>query len=309
MSQEEQKMHPRNLHQAPYDLEVLIRVNPELKDCLKDSPDGRTSIDFSAPGVRALNKALLLAYYGLGWWDLPPGALCPPVPGRADYIHHLADLLASDLGEIPRGKQIRGLDVGTGASLIYPILGSALYRWSFVATDTNPRSLAWARLVLEANKGLQGSVELRKQDRPARTFASVIKPQERYACTLCNPPFHGSAQEAKAAAELRTGKMGLEQGLDPNFGGIDEELWCPGGELGFVGGMIAESREQGSRVAWFSSLVSRKESLPGLVQALKKAGATEHRTIPMAQGNKASRILAWTYLSLSDRKSLYGPGA
>ena len=58
-----------------------------------------------------LNRALLKADYGIDFWDIPPNYLCPPIPGRVDYIHHLADLLArSNNNEIPRGPQIKALD-------------------------------------------------------------------------------------------------------------------------------------------------------------------------------------------------------
>jgi 23S rRNA (adenine1618-N6)-methyltransferase len=59
------------------------------------------TIDFSDPeAVKSLNQALLISYY-----DIQMGYshyLCPPIPGRADYIHYIADLLAeSNNGIIP----------------------------------------------------------------------------------------------------------------------------------------------------------------------------------------------------------------
>ena len=60
--------------------------------------------------------------------------------------------------------------------------------------------------------------------------------------------------------------------------------------------MIEESADFSKSILWFSSLISKKETLPGCYAALKKAGATEVRTINMAQGQKTSRILVWTYM-------------
>jgi len=88
-------MHPKNRYQSPHDFSELARIVPQLANSFITTPDGRTSLDFTRPEtVRLLNKALLLRDYGLRHWDIPPGNLCPGVPGRLDYIHAVGDLLA-----------------------------------------------------------------------------------------------------------------------------------------------------------------------------------------------------------------------
>ena len=115
-------LHPRNRHQSLYDFEQLIRACPELKTLVMRSPRDELTIDFANPAaVMALNRALLKSFYGVSNWEIPNGFLCPPVPGRADYLHYLADLLAhSHGGKIPRGEKIRVLDIGVGAELHLP---------------------------------------------------------------------------------------------------------------------------------------------------------------------------------------------
>ena len=130
-------LHPRNRHQGRYDFAALIAVEPRLKAFMIINPYGKPSIDFANPeAVRVFNAALLKQLYGIKDWQIPEGYLCPPVPGRADYIHGLADLLAIDAkGEIPRGTGFTVLDVGTGANCIYPLLGQHDYGWRFIACD------------------------------------------------------------------------------------------------------------------------------------------------------------------------------
>lgn len=120
-------MHPRNRHLNGYDFSYLVKQLPELAKWLVINKAGDTSIDFSdAKAVKMLNQALLKSYYNVDFWDIPEGYLCPPIPGRVDYIHYLADLLADDNnGVIPTGKQIKVLDIGTGANLVYPLTGSS----------------------------------------------------------------------------------------------------------------------------------------------------------------------------------------
>jgi 23S rRNA (adenine1618-N6)-methyltransferase len=59
--------------------------------------------------------------------------------------------------------------------------------------------------------------------------------------------------------------------------------------------MVAESARHPDLCLWFTSLVARSASLPRLQAALRQAGATRVRVIPMGQGQKESRVLAWSF--------------
>ncbi len=291
-------LHPRNRHQGRYDIAALVEVSPELGRFVVRTPDAGSSIDFADPrAVKAFNKALLALQYGVERWDIPDGYLCPPIPGRADYVHHLADLLAtSHDGVIPRGRDVRILDIGVGANVVYPLLGHHEYGWSFVGTDVDPGALASAARILAANPTTAAAVTLRQQPRPAAILDGILAPGERFAACLCNPPFHASAAQARAGSERKWRNLGREGGRRPvlNFGGQARELWCAGGEAGFLARMIAESARNPGACGWFTTLVSRSDTLPALVDALRRASAS-HRVLEMGQGNKRSRILAWTF--------------
>ncbi|MFN8009868.1 MAG: 23S rRNA (adenine(1618)-N(6))-methyltransferase RlmF [Holophagaceae bacterium] len=305
-------LHPRNPHRAGYDFPALVEAAPELRAFLTRTPDGRTSLDFAEPqAVKVLNRALLLHHYGVRGWDLPEGALCPPVPGRADYVHHLADLLGEALGgTLLSGPGVRILDLGTGASGIYALLGHRAYGWSCVGTDVDPRAMDSVRRILAANPGLEAGFELRRQNRPDHVLEGVLKPGERFHASLCNPPFHASAAEAREGSARKWRNLKGVATSEParNFGGRGGELWCPGGEAAFVGRMVEESVTFADRILWFTSLVSRSENLPGLKRKLRAARAAEVRIIPMAQGQKRSRILAWTFVPTEARRGWFeGP--
>lgn len=298
-------LHPRNRHQGRYDLERLVRVHPPLRSWLVQTPAGR-SVDFASPdAVRELNRALLKADYGIAHWDLPADYLCPPIPGRADYIHGLADLLGEG-GEPPRGPGVRVLDVGVGANTIYPLLGHAEYGWGFVGSDIDAQALRAATATVRAN-GLQGAIELRLQDQREQLFKGVIGAGERFAATLCNPPFHASAAEAAQGTRRKLHNLGgkaPQRGRPPlNFGGRANELWCKGGEPAFLRRMVAESMDFAAQVGWFTSLVARAEHLPPLRAQLSRSGAVEVREVGMAQGNKRSRFLAWSFQAPGTRKA------
>ena len=299
-----EKLHPRNPHRGRYDFESLIAATPELAAFVSINAYGDASLDFSDPmAVRALNRALLKLVYGIEGWDIPALYLCPPIPGRADYLHYLADLLAAG-GEVPVGNAIRVLDIGTGANCVYPLIGHASFGWRFTAADIDPAALANAQAVLDANPGLSNAIELRLQSSHQAIFRGVVQPDETFDLTLCNPPFHASLAEANAGSQRKWKNLGKQSGKKTvlNFGGQNAELWCPGGEEAFVCRMVAESKELRERCLWFTTLISKSASLPAVYRALKQAGVQDQRTIEMAQGQKKSRIVAWTFLDESQRR-------
>ena len=303
---EKDVLHPRNPHRAPYDFPQLSKASPELAAFVRPNPYGVQSIDFANPAaVKALNRALLRQFYGIEHWDIPKGYLCPPIPGRADYVHYLADLLAeSNGGTLPPGEDILVLDVGVGANCIYPIIGRREYGWHFVGSDVDGVAVRAAQQIEAANPSLAGAIECRLQPARTRIFDGLIQAGEGFDLTMCNPPFHASAAEAAAGAQRKTTGLGTglgTAGRGPrpvlNFGGQNNELWCEGGEAAFIRRMVQESGRRPGSCYWFTTLVSKKDTLPGVYRALKTAGATEVRTIDMAQGQKKSRLVAWTFLS------------
>lgn len=287
--------HPRNRHQGRYDFAALTAAHPPLADKVRPNGYGDLSVDFADPeAVMLLNQALIKLFYNLNW-QLPEGYLTPPVPGRADYVHALADLLASDNGgKIPRDVDI--MDIGCGANLIYPLIGNAEYGWRFTGTDITAEAITAANHIVASNPGLQRGVRLRRQKDSSAIFAGVVHKNERYHAVLCNPPFHASAQEAAMVGQRKTRNLGLGKNAPLNFGGQHNELWCEGGERKFVGQMIDESVAYADRIVWFTSLVSRKENLPALRDQLRDLDVYEVRIIEMAQGQKQSRFIAWTFL-------------
>ncbi|WP_313284696.1 23S rRNA (adenine(1618)-N(6))-methyltransferase RlmF [Stutzerimonas kunmingensis] len=301
-------LHPRNRHTGRYDFPALIAGCPELAEHVIINPYGKQSIDFANPdAVRVFNRALLRQFYGIQHWDIPPGYLCPPVPGRADYLHGLADLLGEHKANaIPRGAAIRALDIGTGANCIYPLIGHREYGWHFTGSDIDTTALASARTIVSDN-GLAKAIELRQQAAPKHIFKGVMLPEDRFDLTLCNPPFHASQAEASSGSQRKWRNLGK---LDPsrklpalNFGGQAAELWCEGGEAAFVARMAEESVAFAGQVYWFSTLVSKGANVAPLEARLKRLGARQMHTLDMAQGQKKSRFVAWTFLSQTEQAS------
>ena len=298
---EKGQLHPRNKHQGRYDLEQLVITCPDLAPFVIANIHSAQTIDFANPdAVKMLNRALLMQHYGIVYWDIPAGYLCPPIPGRADYIHHAADLLIStNGGQLPPGDKIRCLDIGVGANMVYPIIGNHTYGWSFVGTDIDPVALASAQKIVDENPGLTESVTLRLQKNPGHVFSGVLRSDERFDLVVCNPPFHASQEAAEAGTLRKLSNLNEKKvtTVARNFGGQNGELWCEGGEAAFLEKMANESAQFPNLCLWYSALVSKQSNLRRVEAALEKAGAKSVRVVPMGQGNKTSRMVAWTFFT------------
>lgn len=299
------KLHPQNKNRERYDFRQLIGSSPELEPFVKPNIYGDDSVDFANPeAVKALNKALLIHYYGIDNWEIPAGYLCPPIPGRADYIHHIAGFLGkNNFGKIPSGRQIKCLDIGVGASCIYPIIGCQEYGWSFIGSDIDPVAIESSNRIIESNPSLLGKVECKLQPNPKDIFIGIIQKDELIDLSICNPPFHSSAKKAQSGTLRKINNLNLGRTIEPilNFGGQNHELWCDGGEKKFVLNMILQSKKFAANCFCFSTLISKESNLKSVYKALEQAEAFAVETIAMGQGNKISRIVAWTFLTTAEQ--------
>ena len=299
-------LHPRNKHRHRYDFKILTQSCPELGPYVHVNAYQDESIDFFNPqAVKMLNRALLKFHYSMDFWDIPAGYLCPPIPGRADYVHYLADLLAEkNQGKVPFGPGVKCLDIGVGANCVYPIIGHQEYGWSFTGTDIDPVALESASRIVQLNPPLKYMVELRLQKNPRHIFEGIIHEGDLFDLTICNPPFFASKEDSQSASLRKLSHLKNKKITQPtlNFGGQHNELWCEGGEGKFVTEMIRQSKAFSSSCLWFSTLISQKANLQSAYRATQKVKAYDVKTISMAQGNKVSRMLAWTFLSEKQQK-------
>jgi 23S rRNA (adenine1618-N6)-methyltransferase len=187
---------------------------------------------------------------------------------------------------------VKVFDIGTGANVIYPLIGFAEYNWQFEGSDINPAALKCAQAIIDANKL---KIKLHLQRNPQNIFHGVIKPNQYFDITMCNPPFHADEQAATQGTERKWRNLNQRPSNALNFGGNNNELWCEGGEKRFIKTMINESKDFADQVGWFTCLVSNKDNLFPLKKALKKLEPEEIKVVKMAQGQKQSRFLAWRF--------------
>jgi len=290
-------LHPKNAHQSSYDFIDLGKKFPALNEFVFINEHDISTIDFGNPkAVKALNTALLRTHYDIKYWVFSDKNLTPPIPSRANYIHYLADLIKSDSIK----KPITILDVGTGASCIYPLLGNAIYNWNFVGTEIDTYSLSSAKNIVEKNQ-LSKKISIRLQNDKSVMFKGVVRENDKFYASMCNPPFYASQEDAKEANSLKLKGLGKDD-TARNFSGMHHELWYTGGEKAFLHNYLYQSSLIKTQCFWFTTLVSKKENIKSMYASLEKLEATEIKTINMQQGNKISRIVAWTFLTKEEQK-------
>ncbi|KND91575.1 putative methyltransferase-like protein C27D7.08c [Tolypocladium ophioglossoides CBS 100239] len=273
----------RDLYSKPPDFKDLGRRDPDFAAVTK----GR-ELDFCDPrSVVQLTKTLLKLDFGLQI-ALPDDRLCPPVTNRHNYILWLKRLLDTSSYSAP-GQQLVGLDIGTGASCIYPLLGCAQRPWSFIATDIDAASLKWARRNVESN-GLAHRINVvsRKPDDALIPLDDLGL--DAIDFTMANPPFYKSEAELLQSAKQKS---------RPPFTactGSKSEMVTEGGEVGFVNRILEESLLLRDRVQWYTSMVGFLSSVTHLVGTLREHGISNFAVTEFLQGNKTRRwAVGWSF--------------
>ncbi|KIJ18076.1 hypothetical protein PAXINDRAFT_110517 [Paxillus involutus ATCC 200175] len=278
-------MHPRNAYNHPPDFLGLARRYPPLRSqyvLTSDCPDAGHNLDFR----RRLTEALLHLDFNINL-TLPDNRLCPPVPNRLNYVLWIQDIVKASASN---GDIVRGIDIGTGASAIYPLLACRLEpTWYFVSTDIDKESLMSAHQNVERN-GL--SDRIRVVDVSFST--SILRPLEEDAATLfhltmCNPPFYSSAEEVIQSAEAK------ECGPNAVCTAGENEMITLGGEVSFVSRIFTESLHHRTRCRWYTSMLGKMSSLPQIVDLLRGHQIENYAITEFVQGQTRRWAIAWSF--------------
>ncbi|XP_034404682.1 RNA N6-adenosine-methyltransferase mettl16 [Cyclopterus lumpus] len=279
-------MHPRNRYKdKPPDFSYLASKYPDFQQHVHTSLTGRPVVNFKEPeAVRALTCTLLKEDFGLTI-EIPLERLIPTVPLRLNYIHWVEDL--TDGQKQPR----RGIDIGTGASCIYPLLGATMNGWYFLATEVDDICFDYATKNVEQNN-MSELIKVVKV--PQKTLLMDALKEETeivYDFCMCNPPFFANQLEAKG---INSRNSRRPPPSSVNTGGVTE-IMAEGGELEFVKRIIHDSLQLKRRLRWYSCMLGKKCSLAPLKEELRKQGVPKVTHTEFCQGRTMRWALAWSF--------------
>ncbi|XP_051891798.1 RNA N6-adenosine-methyltransferase mettl16 [Pristis pectinata] len=282
-------MHPRNRYKdKPPDFSYLASKYKEFQQHVHTNLTGKVSLNFKDPeAVRALTCTLLKEDFGLTI-DIPLERLIPTVPLRLNYIHWVEDLIGSGTN---KSELIRGIDIGTGASCIYPLLGATMNGWFFLATEVDDMCFDYATKNVEQNN-LSDLIKVVKV--PQKTLLMDALKEESeivYDFCMCNPPFFANQMEAKGVNSRNPSRPPPSS---INTGGITE-IMAEGGELEFVKRIIHDSLQLKKRLRWYSCMLGKKCSLVPLKEELRQQGVPKVTHTEFCQGRTMRWALAWSF--------------
>ncbi|KAI7904854.1 uncharacterized protein BX663DRAFT_431029 [Cokeromyces recurvatus] len=267
-------MHPRSVFNSEPDFKQLAEEFESFKKYVKIGTNNRGYIDFKDP------QAV----------DFPIDTLCPAVPNRLNYILWLEDLLDDTLSKEEK-KCIKGIDIGVGASCIYPLLGCITNpSWSFLGTEINERSIQYANENIKRNN-LETRITIKHNPNANKIFLPSLLEDDvkNYAFCMCNPPFYSSQEEIELGL--------LNKEIEPSSicTGSNNEMITEGGEFGFVKSMILESVILKKKIRWYTSMIGLKRTIRPLIRVLEDQQIYNYAVTSFTQGKTVRWAIAWSF--------------
>lgn len=270
----------------------------------------------------ALTRALLGDCFRLKLPYLDEQHLCPPVPNRFFYVKWVhEELLYTNNNNNDNGpiNNVVGLDLGAGASCIYPLLICRVYRTTTTrvfTSEVDPQAAQLARANVTANHlnqfiqviDVPPSHAQQGPESPSggplqRTLAVISNETNtlgRLDFVMTNPPFYDSSSLDVSTARAGDGRIRTHMTVS--------EGAYPGGEVGFVHDILRDFSSMGhsQRPRWCSAMLGKKASFMQLHKLLVHIfGPAKVKSTEYGPGQYTRWFLAWT----TDRPMMRDPGA
>ena len=271
------------------DFLTLIKEFPELKKyILKQNEDNEAEFQFDWSNNELsllMDKSILNYYFDIKYYDIPKGFLIPPIPSRINYINLINSIITKLIKDIDI-KNIIGIDIGTGANIIYPILGYSIYKWKFICTEINKEAYNNAKLILQKNN-LENNINIIKQNNKDNIFISILNRENKYIFSMCNPPYYNYENEIKLEDKKRDNEY--------NF----DEIYYKNGEYGFFQRYFEESICYKNNVFLYTILIGKKINAENIYDKLSSYNdiIKIYNMQKILTGNNVRYIIYWSFFN------------
>ncbi|KAK0087431.1 hypothetical protein PV325_001028 [Microctonus aethiopoides] len=274
-------MHPRNKYKIPPNFKDLAALYPEFKQHIITDLTGKLRFNFkNEESLRVLAKTLLKHDFNLEV-EIPLEKLVPALPLRLNYILWIEDLMKH-----AKINNITGIDIGTGAVCIYPLLCARINGWKMIATEIDSSSVTSAMENVRNNclDQLINVISVNGE----YILKDIVTDECTYSFTMCNPPFFNldKSDEIEKKSPPRNAQTGNKI-----------ELTVDGGEYSFVNKIIDESIELGDKIQIYTSMIGLKNNLSKCLCELKQRNIENLTWTEFCQGHTKRWGLAWSFVS------------
>lgn len=291
-------MHPRNLYKdkAP-NFRALAEKYPEFANCVFKDLKGKCHLDYKSPtSLRQLAIALLKEDFDLEV-EMPLNRLIPTIPLRLNYILWIEDIL-KELSDV-KGK---GIDIGTGATCVYPLLGCKKNGWEFLASEVDETNFTIAEKNIQRNK-MQEKIKVKKVSGKTALLELLEGNAGQFDFCMCNPPFFADHMEAQAITSSRSDDRAEPSSI--NTASVGESI-TEGGEAEFIKKIIVESVDFQGKIKIFTSMIGKKTNIPLVKKELRDHKIPNYQTTEFCQGKTMRWGIAWTFdTSVTFPRSLF----
>uniref|UniRef100_A0A6G1SP69 U6 snRNA m(6)A methyltransferase n=1 Tax=Aceria tosichella TaxID=561515 RepID=A0A6G1SP69_9ACAR len=300
-------MHRRNIFRKEPDFKKLAYDYQELKQFMTVGSKSKLKFDFKNPdALRALTCALLHRYFQKRI-NIPSDRLIPAVPQRLNYICWLEDLVKLLANQV-NDSNVLGIDIGTGASCIFPIL--SCHRnpsWSFIGVEADQKSFSVAVENVQKNF-MDDRIKVVKVSTEEALNDILCLANSPVTFIMCNPPFFEEEYGVTLEMSPNISGSGASGGGGSMIGGVSRpksnantsnkiESICSGGEITFVGRLLEQSRHLKEEVTIYSSMLGRKQSLTHFKQTLSSMDDDNlsWTWAELCQGKTIRYAIAWSF--------------
>ena len=220
---------------------------------------------------------------------IPPDTLCPTVTSRLNYLLWIRDVISKT-----NDDTIIGLDIGTGATCIYPLLGCRLFLQArFICTEIDPESIKHASENIARN-GLDGRISLVPGE-PGMVFPDALWAENGRSTggptdfCMCNPPFYDSHDHFERNTSAKGGAP------SSTLTATNSEMITEGGEKAFIKQMLLESLSLESKIRWYTSLCGHLSTVQYIIGEIKRMKISNYLVAEFAQGRTIRWGVAWSF--------------
>ncbi|XP_064618931.1 RNA N6-adenosine-methyltransferase mettl16-like isoform X2 [Lineus longissimus] len=278
-------MHPKNPYRSRKpDFKDLALKYEEFRKYSTQDTGGKVHLDFKAPEcLRALSWALLKNDFDIDV-DMPLERLIPTIPLRLNYILWLKDIIGEK-------TDVHGIDIGCGASCVYPLLASKMYGWKMVTTEVDDLNLTYAKRNVEKNE-MGESIRV-VEVKEGSGLSNLLETENcNFDFCMCNPPFFESNIEAYGLTSSRKPDRAEPKSVST---ASEHESIVEGGEVAYVQQMITDSLQLRNRIRVYTTMLGKKKSAGVLKNELQTKKIKNVASYTFCQGRTMRWGLAWSF--------------